>query len=122
MAGARSLFFGSPLLLSPLAVLYIKKEFNLQSAPTLEGLIVTMALVGATLITTCCGPISDRVGRRPMMIISSLCYFYFNKAPTYFQTTIDELRERWISYVIEYHQSNNDEDEDYDDDNLVYLS
>ncbi|KNA14736.1 hypothetical protein SOVF_104880 [Spinacia oleracea] len=57
------------------AVLYIKKEFNLESAPTLEGLIVAMALVGATLITTCCGPIADRIGRRPMMIISSLCYF-----------------------------------------------
>ncbi|XP_021838088.1 ATP-dependent zinc metalloprotease FTSH, chloroplastic isoform X2 [Spinacia oleracea] len=28
---------------------------------------------------------------------------YFNKAPTYSQTTIDELRERWISIVTEYH-------------------
>ncbi|KAJ8453065.1 hypothetical protein Cgig2_014828 [Carnegiea gigantea] len=57
------------------AVLYIKKEFNLESAPTLEGLVVAMSLIGATIITTCSGPISDWLGRRPMMIISSICYF-----------------------------------------------
>ncbi|XP_057543643.1 monosaccharide-sensing protein 2 [Amaranthus tricolor] len=57
------------------AVLYIKKEFDLETAPTMEGLIVAMSLIGATLITTCSGPISDNIGRRPMMIISSICFF-----------------------------------------------
>ncbi|KMT10443.1 hypothetical protein BVRB_5g115690 [Beta vulgaris subsp. vulgaris] len=57
------------------AVLYIKKEFNLESSPTLEGLIVATSIIGATLITTCSGPIADRLGRRPMMIISSVCFF-----------------------------------------------
>lgn len=57
------------------AVLYIKKEFNLEGAPTMEGLIVAMSLIGATIITTCSGPVSDRFGRRPMMIISSICFF-----------------------------------------------
>lgn len=57
------------------AVLYIKKEFDLEASPTLEGLIVAMSLIGATIITTCSGPISDWLGRRPMMIISSICYF-----------------------------------------------
>lgn len=57
------------------AVLYIKKEFSLESQPTLEGLIVAMSLIGATLITTCSGAIADALGRRPMMIISSALYF-----------------------------------------------
>ncbi|KAF5764342.1 putative major facilitator, sugar transporter, major facilitator superfamily [Helianthus annuus] len=57
------------------AVLYIKKEFNLQSEPTIEGLIVAMSLIGATLVTTCSGAISDWLGRRPMLIISSVLYF-----------------------------------------------
>ncbi|OVA01457.1 Sugar/inositol transporter [Macleaya cordata] len=57
------------------AVLYIKKEFKLESEPTIEGLIVAMSLIGATAITTCSGPISDWLGRRPMMIISSVLYF-----------------------------------------------
>ncbi|XP_030486165.2 monosaccharide-sensing protein 2 [Cannabis sativa] len=57
------------------AVLYIKKDFNLDSQPTLEGLIVATSLIGATLITTCSGAIADSLGRRPLLIISSLLYF-----------------------------------------------
>ncbi|OVA00658.1 Sugar/inositol transporter [Macleaya cordata] len=57
------------------SVLYIKKEFNLESKPTIEGLIVAMSLIGATAITTCSGPISDWLGRRPMLILSSVLYF-----------------------------------------------
>ncbi|KAM0061719.1 putative major facilitator, sugar transporter, major facilitator superfamily [Helianthus debilis subsp. tardiflorus] len=55
------------------AVVYIKKELTLGS--TIEGLVVAMSLIGATLITTCSGPISDTVGRRPMLILSSFFYF-----------------------------------------------
>ncbi|XVE49614.1 hypothetical protein DITRI_Ditri01bG0095900 [Diplodiscus trichospermus] len=57
------------------AVLYVKREFNLESEPTIEGLIVAMSLIGATCITTCSGGISDWLGRRPMLIISSILYF-----------------------------------------------
>ncbi|KAM7519945.1 hypothetical protein LguiB_018907 [Lonicera macranthoides] len=57
------------------AVLYIKREFNLQTQPTIEGLIVSMSLIGATVITTFSGPVSDWLGRRPMLIISSILYF-----------------------------------------------
>ncbi|KAK8617536.1 hypothetical protein V6N13_080446 [Hibiscus sabdariffa] len=56
------------------AVLYIKREFELESEPTIEGLIVAMSLIGATCITTCSGGISDWLGRRPMLIISSVLY------------------------------------------------
>lgn len=55
------------------AVVYIKKELELGAA--IEGLIVAMSLIGATLITTCSGTISDWVGRRPMLILSSMFYF-----------------------------------------------
>ncbi|KAH7669348.1 Sugar/inositol transporter protein [Dioscorea alata] len=57
------------------AVLYIKREFQLESQPTMEGLIVAMSLIGATIITTFSGAVSDWVGRRPMLIISSVLYF-----------------------------------------------
>nr|CAD1821189.1 unnamed protein product [Ananas comosus var. bracteatus] len=57
------------------AVIYIKKEFKLESAPTIEGLIVAMSLIGATIITTFSGPVSDWVGRRYMLIASSILYF-----------------------------------------------
>ncbi|XP_072988307.1 monosaccharide-sensing protein 2-like isoform X1 [Typha latifolia] len=57
------------------AVLYIKEEFKLESDPTVEGLILAMSLIGATITTTFSGAVSDRVGRRPLLIISSIIYF-----------------------------------------------
>lgn len=55
------------------AIVYIKKDLDLQT--TVEGLVVAMSLIGATAITTCSGAISDWLGRRPMLIISSTLYF-----------------------------------------------
>ena len=41
----------------------------------MEGLVVAMSLIGATAITTCSGAISDWLGRRPLLILSSVLYF-----------------------------------------------
>ncbi|XP_074563247.1 monosaccharide-sensing protein 2-like [Curcuma longa] len=57
------------------SVIYIKREFKLEDRPTMEGLIVAMSLIGATVITTFSGAVSDWIGRRPMLIISSILYF-----------------------------------------------
>ncbi|KAK3021496.1 hypothetical protein RJ639_046407 [Escallonia herrerae] len=57
------------------AVFYIKREFHLESEPTIEGLIVAMSLIGATLVTTFSGAVADWLGRRPLLIISSILYF-----------------------------------------------
>lgn len=54
------------------AILYITEELSLETS--MEGLVVAMSLIGATLITTCSGPISDYLGRRPMLILSSMFY------------------------------------------------
>lgn len=53
--------------------MYIKSELDLTTS--VEGLVVAMSLIGATIITTCSGGISDWIGRRPMLIISSVLYF-----------------------------------------------
>ncbi|KDP36756.1 hypothetical protein JCGZ_08047 [Jatropha curcas] len=55
------------------AIVYIKDDLDLQT--TVEGLVVAMSLIGATAITTCSGAISDWLGRRPMLIMSSMLYF-----------------------------------------------
>jgi len=57
------------------AVIYIKREFHLETQPAVEGLLVATSLIGATIITTFSGPVSDIVGRRPMLVASSLLYF-----------------------------------------------
>ncbi|KAF5739285.1 Tonoplast monosaccharide transporter2 isoform 1 [Tripterygium wilfordii] len=54
-------------------IVYIKKDLALETS--VEGLVVAMSLIGATAITTCSGAISDWLGRRPMLIISSMMYF-----------------------------------------------
>ncbi|KAF7087387.1 hypothetical protein CFC21_090582 [Triticum aestivum] len=56
------------------SLLYIKRDFGLHGQPALQGLVVATSLIGATLITTFSGPLSDRVGRRPMLVASSLLY------------------------------------------------
>ncbi|KAK8518991.1 hypothetical protein V6N13_017758 [Hibiscus sabdariffa] len=57
------------------AIMYVKKEFKLETQPTLEGLIVAMSLIGATCVTVCSGNLADWLGRRPLLIISSILYF-----------------------------------------------
>lgn len=41
----------------------------------MEGLLIAMPLFGGTFITTFSGPTSDWIGRRPMLIISSVFFF-----------------------------------------------
>lgn len=52
---------------------YIKKEFVLDA--TLEGLIVSMSFITGTIVTLFSGTVSDLVGRRPMLITSSIMFF-----------------------------------------------
>ncbi|AES97066.1 monosaccharide-sensing protein 2 [Medicago truncatula] len=56
------------------AMTYIKQEFELEKNPTLEGLIVSVSFITATVVTMFSGTISDLVGRRPMLITSSVMY------------------------------------------------
>lgn len=53
----------------------MKQEFNLEADPTLEGLIVSMSFLAGTVVTIFAGSVSDMLGRRPMLVISSVMYF-----------------------------------------------
>ncbi|KAL8090137.1 monosaccharide-sensing protein 2-like isoform X2 [Apium graveolens] len=57
------------------SVSYIKKEFKLETQPTLEGLIVSMSLISATVVTACSGAMADWLGRRPLLVMSAFLYF-----------------------------------------------
>ncbi|XP_020226018.1 monosaccharide-sensing protein 2 [Cajanus cajan] len=52
---------------------YIKEEFDLDA--TLEGLIVSMSFITGTVVTIFSGTVCDLVGRRPMLITSSVMFF-----------------------------------------------
>ena len=55
---------------------YIKQEFNLEADPTLEGLIVSTSFLTGTVVTVFSGTVSDMLGRRPMLITSSVMFFF----------------------------------------------
>ena len=78
------------------AVLYIKKEFHLESNPSMEGLIVAMSLIGATLITTWSGGVADWLGRRPMLILSSVLYFVGSLVMLWSPNVYVLLFGRWL--------------------------
>uniref|UniRef100_A0A0E0CTJ8 Major facilitator superfamily (MFS) profile domain-containing protein n=1 Tax=Oryza meridionalis TaxID=40149 RepID=A0A0E0CTJ8_9ORYZ len=57
------------------ALLYMRRDLAaLQAHPALQGLVVATSLIGATIVTTFSGPLSDSRGRRPMLIASALLY------------------------------------------------
>ncbi|XP_040376595.1 monosaccharide-sensing protein 2-like [Oryza brachyantha] len=57
------------------ALLYIRRDLPaLQAHPALQGLVVATSLIGATIVTTLSGPLSDYRGRRPMLVASALLY------------------------------------------------
>ncbi|CAK8563395.1 unnamed protein product [Lathyrus sativus] len=56
------------------AMTYIKQDFELEKDPSLEGLIMSMSFITATVVTIFSGTISDMVGRRPMLITSSVMF------------------------------------------------
>ncbi|CAL0331656.1 unnamed protein product [Lupinus luteus] len=53
---------------------YIKQEFNLGSNATLEGLIVSMSFLTGTVVTIFSGTVADLIGRRPLLITSSIMF------------------------------------------------
>ncbi|KAE9606938.1 hypothetical protein Lal_00025850 [Lupinus albus] len=55
---------------------YIKQEFNLESNATLEGLIVSMSFLTGTVVTIFSGTVADLIGRRPLLITSSIMFFF----------------------------------------------
>ncbi|KAG0609004.1 hypothetical protein M758_8G149900 [Ceratodon purpureus] len=56
------------------ALLYLKPEFHLETAPALEGFVVASTLFGAVASVTVAGPAADWLGRKFMLCISGILY------------------------------------------------
>ena len=54
------------------ALLYIEKDFTL--SPFVEGVVVSAILVGAILGALAGGPLSDRIGRRPALLVLAVIF------------------------------------------------
>jgi MFS family permease len=56
------------------AMLYIKNDFDLQDAPSMEGSIMAIGLVSAMIVTVISGVLVDRLGRRWMLLASAASF------------------------------------------------
>jgi MFS transporter, SP family, sugar:H+ symporter len=54
------------------AVLFITKDFGL--SPFMQGAVVAALLLGAMLGAACAGPLSDRLGRRRLIMIAAIVF------------------------------------------------
>ncbi len=54
------------------ALLFIRQDFEL--TPFLEGIIVSTLLIGAVIGALSGGPLSDRVGRRPTVLLAAIIF------------------------------------------------
>src|SRR5215210_2830021 len=54
------------------AILFISEDLRL--TPALEGLVVASLLLGAAIGAACAGPLSDRLGRRNLILIAAILF------------------------------------------------
>lgn len=53
---------------------FYEQFFGIAGSPSLQGLAMTTALIGCCIGAVCAGKLSDRFGRKPMMLIAALMF------------------------------------------------
>src|SRR5277367_6108038 len=74
IAAVGGLLFGYDTAAISGAVIFIKQEFSLSTFP--EELVVGMVLVGAAMAALGGGRLSDRLGRRTTLIVTSIIFIF----------------------------------------------
>ncbi len=72
IAALGGLLFGYDTGVISGALLFIRTEFDL--TPTMQGVVVGIALIGAALGAAFAGSLSDRFGRRGVLIVTGLVF------------------------------------------------
>ncbi len=50
--------------------------FDISSQPSMQGLAMTMALIGCLVGAMVCGSLADRIGRKKLLIVSAAVFFF----------------------------------------------
>ncbi len=72
IASLGGLVFGYDFAVISGAILFIKKQFSL--SPTVEEIVVTAVVLGALVGAAAGGPLTDRFGRRTVLILSAVIF------------------------------------------------
>lgn len=76
VAAMGGLLFGYDWVVIGGAKPFYEVYFDIADNPTMQGLAMTVALIGCMIGATLCGGLADRIGRKRLLIVSSLIFFF----------------------------------------------
>ena len=76
VAAMGGLLFGYDWVVIGGAKPFYEVYFGIVDNPTMQGLAMTVALIGCMIGATLCGSLADRIGRKRLLILSSLIFFF----------------------------------------------
>lgn len=76
VAAMGGLLFGYDWVVIGGAKPFYEVYFGIADSPTMQGLAMSVALIGCMIGATLCGSLADRIGRRRLLIVSSLIFFF----------------------------------------------
>ena len=76
VAAMGGLLFGYDWVVIGGAKPFYEVYFDIADHPTMQGLAMTVALIGCMIGATLCGGLADRIGRKRLLIVSSLIFFF----------------------------------------------
>lgn len=76
VAAMGGLLFGYDWVVIGGAKPFYEVYFGIADSPTMQGLAMSVALIGCMIGATLCGSLADRIGRRWLLIVSSLIFFF----------------------------------------------
>ena len=76
VAAMGGLLFGYDWVVIGGAKPFYEVYFGIADSPTMQGLAMSVALIGCMIGATLCGSLANRIGRRWLLIVSSLIFFF----------------------------------------------
>lgn len=76
VAAMGGLLFGYDWVVIGGAKPFYEVYFGIADNPTMQGLAMTVALIGCMIGAMLCGSLADRIGRKRLLIVSSLIFFF----------------------------------------------
>lgn len=73
--------------------------FGIADAPSLQGLAMSIALAGCLVGAMACGSLADRLGRKPLLLISAFIFLVSAYATGAFHTLEDFLGARFLGGI-----------------------
>jgi len=55
---------------------FYESFFNISNSPSMQGLAMTVALIGCMIGEMLCGWLADKIGRRKLLLLSSVIFLF----------------------------------------------